>query len=250
MNQTSSGRRGSRKACGSQLPFGPKTVVLGAAALVAYGLTRRSKTGSALAAAGGVLAWKAAKAQPASHEETSAIFLVNASAEQAYALWRNFEHLPRFMAHLNSVRVLDGGRSEWVARGPMDREVRWTAELTEDVANQRIGWRSLPGSDVQTSGTVEFRPDPQGRGCFVTANVQYSVPGGVLGTGVATLLGKHPQFVVREDVRRFKALLEAGEVPTAAGQTHGPRGAHGHTEQVLFRETSNQVAPQAMGGTA
>lgn len=226
-----------------QLPFGPKTLVIGATALIAYGLTRRSKTGTALAAAGGLLAYKASQSS-STEAETQAVFLVNASPEQAYKLWRNFTGLPRFMAHLTSVRELDSRRSEWVALGPGQREIRWNAEITEDTTNQRIAWRSLPGSEVHTSGTVSFRPDPQGRGTFVTVNVQYGVPGGPLTSGLAMLFGKHPEFVVREDVRRFKQLLETGEVPTTLGQTHGPRGVHGQTEQVLFREKTNLPTPQ------
>ncbi len=127
---------------------------------------------------------------------------------------------------------------------PVQREIRWNAEITEDTPNQRIAWRSLPNSDVQTSGSVDFRPDPQGRGTFVSANVQYGLPGGPLTSGLAALFGKNPEFVVREDVRRFKQLLETGEVPTTRGQTHGPRGIHGHTEQVLFREKTNLPDPQ------
>ena len=226
-----------------QLPFGPKTLVFGATALIAYGLTRRSKAGTALAAAGGLLAYKAVQTTP-TRADTHAVFLVNASPEQAYTLWRDFAGLPRFMVHLKSVRELDSRRSEWVAAGPGQREVRWNAEITEDTANQRIAWRSLPDSDVQTSGSVDFRADPQGRGTFVTANVQYAIPGGTLMSGLAALFGKNPEFVVREDVRRFKQLLETGEVPTTRGQTHGPRGIHGHTEQILFREKTNLPDPQ------
>jgi uncharacterized membrane protein len=149
------------------------------------------------------------------------------------------------MSHLESVRVLDDQRSEWVARGPMDREIRWNAEITEDRNGERIAWRSLPGSEIKNSGFVEFRADPQGRGTFVTAQVQYDAPGGPLATGLAAVFGKHPEFMLREDLRRFKALVETGETPTTAGQTHGPRGIHGHTEQVLFRETTNHPRPQA-----
>ncbi len=230
----------------SQLPFGPKTLVFGATALIAYGLSRRSKAGTAVAAAGGgLLAYQAFNSQRSQPSDTRASFLVNTSPEQAYQLWRNFENLPRFMAHLKQVRVQDQRHSQWTARGPMDREVQWSAEILEDVPNQRIAWRSLRGSDVDTAGAVTFRADPLGRGTYITAEMQYRLPGGALGTGLATLFGKHPEFVVREDLRRFKALVETGEVPTAAGQTHGPRGIHGHTEQVLFRETSNQAQPQA-----
>ncbi len=228
----------------SQLPFGSKTLVLGATALVAYGLTRRSKTGTAIAAASSLLAYKAAQTPSSSKADTHAVFLVNASPEQAYSLWRNFAGLPRFMVHLKSVRELDDRRSEWTAIGPGQHELRWNAEITEDTPNQRIAWRSLPNSDIQTSGSVEFRPDPQGRGTFVRANVQYGLPGGPVMSGLAALFGKNPEFVVREDVRHFKQLLETGEVPTTVGQTHGPRGIHGHTEQFLFREKTNLPDPQ------
>ena len=225
--------------------FIPKSLLVGAGALIIYGLSRRSKSGTALATAGGVLAFKAATSQSSNHSSAKATFLVNATPQEAYELWRNFENLPRFMSHLNSVRVLDDRRSEWVARGPMDREVRWHAEITEDRKGERISWRTVPGSEIQNAGFVEFRADPQNRGTFVTAQVQYSVPGGPVATGLATAFGKHPEFMLREDLRRFKALMETGEAPTTAGQTHGPRGIHGHTEQILFRETSNHPRPQA-----
>jgi uncharacterized membrane protein len=229
----------------ADLPFGPKTLMLGAGALVAYGVSRRSKTGTAIAGIGGVLAYGAMRQMSSEPSEAKATFLVNASPEECYNLWHHFEVLPRFMAHVKSVRMVGNNRSEWVALGPLQREVRWTAETRENQPDRRISWASLPNSDIETSGSVEFRPDPQGRGTFVTAEVRYSAPGGALGTAFATMMGKNPEFMVREDLRRFKALVECGEVPTTVGQTHGPRGVHGHTEQVLFRETSNHPEPQA-----
>ena len=233
----------------SQIPFGPKGLLLGAGALILYGLTRRSKSGVALATAGGVLAFRAVKSRSVSpSQNTRATFLVNTSPENAYELWRDFENLPRFMAHLKSVRELDGNRSEWVASGPMDREIRWKAELTGERPNELIAWRSLPGSDVETSGSVEFRADPLGRGTYVTADVRYRIPGGSIASGLAAIFGKHPEFVVREDLRRFKALVETGETPTISGQTHGPRGIHGRSEEALFRETTNHPEPQAAPG--
>lgn len=229
----------------SQHPFGSKTLAFGATALIAYGLSRRSKVGTAVAAAGGLLAYQAFNSQHSAPSDTRATFLVNASPEQAYELWRNLQNLPRFMAHLKRVVVIDNRHSQWIARGPMDRDIQWTAEITEDLPNQRIAWRSLPDSDINNSGTVTFRADPLGRGTYITAEMQYQLPGGALGAGLATVFGKHPEFVLREDLRRFKALLETGEVPTTVGQTHGPRGMHGNTSQVLFRETTNRVQPQA-----
>lgn len=229
----------------ADLPFGPKTMMMGAGALIAYGISRRSKAGAAIAGMGGVLAYGAVRQMSSEPQQVCATFLVNASPEQCYNMWHNFENLPRFMAHLKSVRVLGNNQSEWVALGPMQTEVRWNAEIVDDERNERIAWASLPDSSVETSGWVEFRADPQGRGTFVVAKVWYCAPAGTLGVAFASMMGKHPEFMVREDLRRFKALVECGEVPTTAGQTHGPRGMHGHTGQVLFRETSNHPEPQA-----
>jgi uncharacterized membrane protein len=221
-------------------------VIAGASALVLYGLLRRNKTGIALAAAGGLVAYQRTHSQAQGVKQTTtAAFRVNSSAAEAYQLWRNFDNLPRFMAHLEAVRVLDDRRSEWTARGPLDSRVRWNAEITEDEQNRRIAWRSIPGSQIETSGWVEFMDDAQGRGCTVRTRVEHSNPLGPVGRGLLAALGKNPKFVVKEDLRRFKALVEAGEAPTTLGQTHGPRGLHGHVEQVLFRETSNRPLPQA-----
>jgi uncharacterized membrane protein len=220
-------------------------IIAGASALVLYGLFRRNKTGLALATAGGLVAYKQAHFQShRSKQAATAVYRVNTTSAEAYRLWRNFDNLPRFMAHLDAVRVLDERHSEWTAKGPLDSRVRWNAEITEDEPNQRIAWRSLPGSQLETSGSVEFSDDPQGRGSTVRAQVEYSNPLGAIGTGLLTALGTNPNFVVKEDLRRFKALLETGEAPTTVGQTHGPRGLHGYTEQVLFRETSNHPSPQ------
>ncbi len=243
-SQSNSSQSNSSQSNSSVSRFG---VIAGAGALVLYGLSRRNKSGVALAAAGGLLAVQRARSSTSGSatEKATAVFRVNASAADAYQLWRNFEGLPRFMAHLKSVRVLDNQRSEWTAQGPLNSELRWQAETTEDQPGRRIAWRSVPGSQISTSGWVEFKDDPGGRGSTVRAEVQYANPLGSLGQGLVTAMGKNPNFVVKEDLRRFKALLEAGEAPTTAGQTHGPRGIHGHVEQVLFRETSNHPLPQA-----
>ena len=124
-----------------------------------------------------------------------------------------------------AVRAVDDRHSEWTAKGPLNSRVRWNAEITEDEADRRIAWRSERGSQVETSGWVEFRDDAQGRGSTVRVQVEYSNPLGAVGRGLLTALGTNPNFVVKEDLRRFKALLEAGEVPTTEGQPHGPRSA-------------------------
>jgi uncharacterized membrane protein len=148
---------------------------------------------------------------------------VNCSPQQAYEFWSNLENLPLFMRHLDSVSILENGRSRWVAAGPLGSHIHWDSEIVADRKGELISWRSLPGSDMEVDGYVEFRRAPGDRGTFISANIIYSPPGGKAGSALAKLLGKDPNFLMRQDLRRFKALIEAGEVPTVEGQPHGPR---------------------------
>lgn len=148
---------------------------------------------------------------------------INRSPEECYRLWRSSEALPRFMKHVESVQSLDERRQHWVVKGPGGTKVEWDAEITRDEPGTLIAWQSLPDSEVRNSGAIRFLPAPGGRGTFVSVTMQYEPPGGALGKTVAMLMGEDPQVTVKEDMRRFKALLETGEVPTTEGQTHGPR---------------------------
>lgn len=246
MGPTSRGQSQQRQGDAYESPsFARWAVVIGSGALALYGLTRRSKGGVALAAASGALAVRTARNQgPPKSFPASVTLAINCSPEQAYRFWHNFENLPRFMSHLESVKRMEGNRSEWIATGPAGYKVRWMAETVEDREGERISWHSLPGSDVENSGSVVFRPAPSGRGTYVTVRLEYTPPAGPLGRVVTKLLGKDPQFTVHEDLRHFKSLIEAGEVATTQGQSHGPRGVHGRVEKVLFREQQNQLPPQ------
>ena len=199
--------------------------VLGGGALALLGLSRRSKPGFALAAAGGLLAYRGATldTQQEFHAESS--FAVACAPEKAFQFWRNFNNLPRFMRNLESVKVIDDRHSEWNLVGRFGKPIHWGAEIVDEKQNEWIVWRSLPGSDIDCRGSVHFLTAVGGRGTIVTAVVQFSPPAGVVGKSVAMIVGKHPDFMLREDLRRFKALMEAGEVPNVQGQTHGPRSA-------------------------
>ncbi|HET9183169.1 MAG TPA: SRPBCC family protein [Candidatus Angelobacter sp.] len=198
--------------------------LVGGGVLAALGLTRRSKTGFVLAGGGGILAYAGSrvKSSPA-HFVASSTMQVNCSPQQAYEFWHNFENLPLFMRHLDNVSILGGARSRWVAAGPLGSHIQWDAEIVADRPGELISWRSLPGSDLDVDGYVEFRNAPGNRGTFISANVIYSPPAGKIGRTVAKLLGKDPNFLMRQDLRRLKALMEAGEIPTVEGQSHGPR---------------------------
>jgi len=125
------------------------------------------------------------------------------------------------MRHLQSVQILGENRSRWTARGPLGKNVSWDAEVINDKPNELIAWRSVEGSDIHNAGSVRFRPGPNGRGTEVTVELNYEPPAGMVGATIARLFGESPEVQVREDLRRFKQLMEAGEIPTVEGQTSG-----------------------------
>ncbi len=141
---------------------------------------------------------------------------VNRPIEEVYAFWHNFENFPRFMAHVQSVSV-SGTRSRWVAKAPAGTTVEWDAEIVDDRENELISWRSLEDSDVQHSGRVRFLRAPGARGTEVRVDLAYVPPGGALGRTIAKLFGEAPEQQVRDDLRRVKQILEAGEIPISEG---------------------------------
>lgn len=200
--------------------------LVGGSTLALLGLSRRSTGGVALAAAGGALAYFGAKTSAVPREfvaQTS--MLLNCSREEAYRFWHNFEDLPLFMHHLESVTKTGDNRYRWVALGPLGRRITWDAEVITDRPNELIAWRSLPDSEIETAGFVEFRDAPANRGTLLGVRMYYRPPAGAIGQALAKIFGKDPNFLIRQDLRRMKALIEAGEIPTVEGQTHGPRSA-------------------------
>jgi uncharacterized membrane protein len=139
--------------------------------------------------------------------------LIDRPADELYAFWRNFENLPRFMEHLESVTVLTPERSRWTARAPAGSHVSWDAEVHNELPDRLIAWRSLPGSDIPNAGSVHFTPLPGGERTEVRVVLSYEPPAGRLGAAVAGLFGKAPHQQVNEDLRRFKQVMESGEVP-------------------------------------
>jgi uncharacterized membrane protein len=137
---------------------------------------------------------------------------VNATPEQVYQFWRDFENLPRFMKHLESVRVISDSRSYWRATAPAGKTVEWEAEMTEDRPNEMIAWRSVEGSDVHHEGRVRFLRAPRDLGTEIHVEMRYDPPGGVIGKTIAKLFIEEPGQQVAGDLRRFKQVMEAGEV--------------------------------------
>ena len=136
--------------------------------------------------------------------------------QELYDFWRGFDRLPQFMHNVESVEKLDDERSRWVIKGPGGRDVELTNRLVEDVPGQRLAWESEEGSDVDTSGVIEFTDAPPGRGTYVRFLMAYDPPGGAIGRGIAKLLQREPSIQARRDLRRFKDLMETGEVTVNA----------------------------------
>ena len=163
---------------------------------------------------------------------------INASPDAVYAAWRDFEQLPRFMYHLESVSTTGDRRSHWVAKAPAGRTVEWDAEITDDEPGRLIAWRSLEGASVQNSGSVRFVPAPAGQGTEVYVEVRYSPPGGPLGSIVAKLFGEEPNQQVSDDLRRFKQIVETGEIARSDGSPLGSRA-----QNQLHQQDANPPRP-------
>jgi len=213
--------------------------------LALLGVSRRSLPGVLIAGVGGAMIYRGATgycpaygalgmntaeaeesdeqiARRGIHVENA--FLVNRSPQELYRYWRSFENLPRIMAHLESVNVIDERRSHWVARLPRmagGKRLEWDAEVTRDDPDSLIAWQSTPGSDVETRGQIRFTPGTADRGTVVHASMTYVPPGGILAQWLAPLFSKGSKRMIREDMRNFKRVMEVGEIPTIIGQPHG-----------------------------
>ena len=201
-------------------------------ALALYGISRRRGRGWMLASLGGMLVQRGASG----HCHTYDLFgintagtgsdtrqalggsrgvnveervIINRPREELYRFWHNLENLPRFMSHLESVERITDTLSRWRAEGPGGATVEWTAEIINEVDNSIIGWRSIEGSDVVSAGSVHFEPAGAGR-TLVRVRLQYSPPGGKAGAAIAKLLGKDAASQIREDLMRFKQMVESG----------------------------------------
>lgn len=132
--------------------------------------------------------------------------------DEVYRFWRKLENLPGFMPDLVSVTQISPNRSRWKARGPAGTTVEWEAEIFNEIENKLIAWRSLPDSQIVTAGSVNFDQARGGRLTRLTVHFQYDPPAGRAGATVSRWLGADPVHMVREDLRRLKQLLEAGEI--------------------------------------
>jgi uncharacterized membrane protein len=192
--------------------------------------TDRTRCGAATAAVLGVTALDVFGATRLARASRSPRLLrakrsiaINRTPAECYAFWRRLGNLATFMRQVVAVVETSDTRSHWSARGPAGIPVEWDAELVRDDRDALLEWQSLEGSQVETRGVVEFQPHPQGRGTIVRVALAYGPPAGKLGAFLAKASFEDPGQTLKEDLRRLKAALETGEVPTTEGQPHGPR---------------------------
>jgi uncharacterized membrane protein len=143
--------------------------------------------------------------------------------QELYDFWRDFHNLPHFMHNIKRVVIIDRVRSHWIVEAPAGKTVEWDSTITADESGRLIAWHSEDGASIRNSGQVEFRDSPDGRGTIVTVTLAYDPPGGNLGKMIAKLFQKEPKIQARQDLRRFKQLMETGEVSTAAPPHAAPR---------------------------
>jgi uncharacterized membrane protein len=167
----------------------------------------------------------------------TAAITVRAAREDVYRFWHDFQNLPRFMANVESVQV-SNGRSHWRASAPAGRTVEWDAEVVEDRPGELIAWRTLPGAGLASSGSVAFADAPGARGTEVRVELRYDPPAGVAGAALVSLAGESPNAQIRDDLRRFKQLLETGTVVRSEGSPEGPLARR------LLRQRPAQPLPE------
>lgn len=219
--QGGTGRPGERSEL-MQANWSPATrLLMGAAGswMTLYGANRRGVIGTATAAFGlGILARGITNIETerllgmgdARHTiDLQKTIMIDAPVERVYEFFNNYENFPRFMANIREAHSLGDGRSHWVAVGPAGVPVEWDAVVTRAIYNEVLAWRSVPGSTVESTGTIQFQPSPDG-GTRVHIRLFYNPPAGALGHAVATLFGANPKQEMDEDLVRLKSLLEEG----------------------------------------
>ena len=227
--------------------------------LLAYGLVKRSVPGTILGLLGSALLVRGAtghcdvyealghsSAGPDPGLSLRETLTINAPAEELYRYWRPLDNLPRFMKHLKAVIRTGPLESHWVAEAPTGRTIEWDARIVAEEEGRHLAWESLPGSDVIHSGSVRFSPAPGGRGTVVEVVLRYEPLSGKLSAALATLFGGGAQREIKEDLRRFKQLMETGEIPTTDGQPSGraeDRSAAATRPPIARRDRAKTVAP-------
>lgn len=165
---------------------------------------------------------RAATAVPAQYGvSVHRTLLVSRAPEELFAFWRNPQNLSRVLQHVDDVVSLDSTRWKWTAPGRFGGTMTWETEIFNEREPELIAWRSLPGGGVETAGSLRIEALPGDRGTKLTIALKYNPPGGKLVESVASFFGKGLDDQIEKDLRAFKQLAEAGEIPCVSGQPCG-----------------------------
>jgi uncharacterized membrane protein len=242
------GLLGTLGLCGPQNVGNSERVItgIGGAGLAAFGLSRGGVPGLLTALVGGGLVYRAMSGHCPAYEALGVTtaeptprdffekglrieesVTIERSPAELYQFWRNFENLPRFMKNVESVQIVGEDCSRWTVKGPLGRRWEWNARIINEVENELIAWQTSGDADIQNAGSVRFIPSRNGRGTVVKAVIEYLPPVGKvvgrLGSALALIVGRSPAEEVKADQRRFKQIMETGEIARTDGQ---PRGAN------------------------
>ncbi len=149
--------------------------------------------------------------------------MINRPRQELYDFWRDFSNLPLFMENVKAVEMLESGRSKWTIAGPGGKDVELVSDITEDVPGEKIAWTSSEDSDLDHEGWIAFKDNAFGRGTEVRVFISYEPPAGALGKVVAKMLQREPRVQARRELRRFKQLMETGEISTSKAPDAAPR---------------------------
>jgi uncharacterized membrane protein len=142
---------------------------------------------------------------------------INKPRQEVFDRWRDFASFPDFMENIEKVVTEDDGSSRWTIKAPAGMSVDIVTRVTAEQPGRLIAWASTPKSQIRTEGQAEFSDAAPGRGTIVRLKMRYDPPGGLIGRGIAKLFQREPNIQARRDLRRFKQLMETGEVTTNAG---------------------------------
>lgn len=140
---------------------------------------------------------------------------INRPRHELFAFWRDFQNLPTFMESIKKVEPTGEKTAVWTIAAPLGRKVEVETEIVEERPDELIAWRSVSGSEIDTEGRIRFSDAPGGRGTIVTAIVAYKPPVGELGRLIAKLFQREPEVQGRRELKRFKMLMETGEIATS-----------------------------------
>lgn len=203
-----------------QRTIGGLCLTLAGTALLHRGVTGHCNTYQALGITTNEPKSATGEAPVAKDVHVEKAIVIDKSPEELFSFWRQFDNLPRFMKHLESVTCSGLNRSHWVAKGPAGKNVEWDAEIYNEKPNEMIAWRSLEGADVVNAGSVHFKALGV-RGTEVKVVLNYNLPGGKISALFAKLFGSEPGQMIADDLRRLKQILETGEAATTEGQPSG-----------------------------